>query len=64
MASILAFRQRKRSATATPKQNPAPAEIIIFPGVRYERTDRAEIAPKWRPAALLGQFQAQPLPTV
>lgn len=63
MSSILKFRLRKTSATATRRQNPTAAKIIIFPGVRYERTDAAEGAAKWAPTAWLA-LQGKPLPTV
>jgi hypothetical protein len=59
MSSILTFRLRKKPAT-TPKQNAAPAKIIIFPGVRYEHRDAAQPAPNWRPATWI----TPPLPTV
>jgi len=59
MSSILTFRLRKKPA-ATPRRDAAPAKIIIFPGVRYERTDAAQGASKWRPATWI----TPPLPTV
>mgnify|MGYP006945474443 CR=1 FL=1 len=63
MSSILTFRPRKKSTAAKPKQDPTPAKVIIFPGVRYERTHATDGAARWAPAAWLA-LQSRPLPTV
>lgn len=40
MATILAFRQEQRSSNrVTGNGAGRPAEIVFFPGVRYERTE-------------------------
>lgn len=46
MATILAFRaQSSKSASALPRVARAvPADVVIFPGVHYERWDEAEPA--------------------
>jgi len=47
MADILAFRQRDGSERATRRRaRRAPAQIIIFPGVRYERWSDIPPSPK------------------
>lgn len=38
MGSIVSFMPRRASARRSPRATDAPASIIIFPGVRYERT--------------------------
>ncbi len=62
MGNILAFRPRKAAGGKTRKQG-APATVIIFPGVRYERAPDTASAQKWSPATWMAQFQPQPLPT-
>lgn len=39
MADILQFRAR---STASARAKDRPCEIVIFPGVRYERTDNGQ----------------------
>jgi hypothetical protein len=47
MAEILAFRQRDGSErVAKRRARNVPAQIIIFPGVRYERWSDVPPAPK------------------
>jgi hypothetical protein len=46
MAQILSFRtQEYRSSEGTSPRTGVPAEVIIFPGVRYERWDEAHAVP-------------------
>jgi hypothetical protein len=63
MGNILAFRPRKPSGGKTTKQGSSPATVIIFPGVRYERTAELDAGAKWSPVNWIAQFQPQPLPT-
>ena len=46
MATILAFRAQSSKANAAPPRlhRAAPADVVIFPGVRYERWDATEPA--------------------
>jgi hypothetical protein len=60
MASILTFRRRDRP-DSTAARNPAPAKIIIFPGVRYERRSGPDAAAVWPVARLM--TPVQPLPS-
>jgi hypothetical protein len=46
MASILSFRKRSRPGPPLPRGS-SPATIIIFPGVRYERTTSPGTAAAW-----------------
>jgi len=47
MADILAFRQREHTDRAPRRRSrKASAEIIIFPGVRYERWSDEPTTPK------------------
>lgn len=52
MATILDFRQASQAQRQQPgRSNGRPAEIVIFPGVRYERwteADRHQDAPNAR----------------
>jgi hypothetical protein len=38
MATIIPFRKHQTASRSAPKRNATPAKIVIFPGVRYERT--------------------------
>lgn len=64
MSSIVDFRPRIPAASTKPKHNDAPATIIIFPGVRYERQVSAETIEKWSAAAWIAKFQAHPVLTI
>jgi hypothetical protein len=44
MATILEFRQGQKLSGSRRGANQSPAEIIFFPGVRYERWDEAPLA--------------------
>lgn len=49
MATILDFPPPGAgTATARAPRRPGPGEIVIFPGVRYERKPEAEAAPRER----------------
>jgi len=60
MASILTFPQRDRPIGAASHPT-APAKIIIFPGVRYERATGGDPAVAWPAARPLSPLQ--PLPS-
>ncbi|HEY7669410.1 MAG TPA: hypothetical protein VH852_02125 [Hyphomicrobium sp.] len=53
MAKILTFRPGRRDGSALASQS-AKAEVIVFPGVRYERWDDAREA-EARPAPASGK---------
>lgn len=63
MNSILTFRPRKAAAISSPKPSGAPATIIIFPGVRYERQVSSETIAGWAASPWLAKAPAQPLLT-
>jgi hypothetical protein len=52
MATIVEFRSAPRRATPLPVSDGASADIVIFPGVRYERPPEPETpkAKKGKPA--------------
>lgn len=60
MASILTFRRRDRPPNGA-RHHAAPAKIIIFPGVRYERATAPDAASKWTVARSMTPLQ--PLPS-
>jgi hypothetical protein len=62
MASILAFTPREAARTPKAGDDNRPATVIIFPGVRYERTatTTSPKTPKWLPPGWMAPFQ--PLP--
>ena len=59
MASILTFRKRDRPKGAAARDS-TPAKIIIFPGVRYERTSGAEASGVWPVVRLMTPMQPIP----
>ena len=61
MASILAFSPRK-STRAKAAGDGAPATVIIFPGVRYERLGTSSEAVKWSPVDWKIWQKPNPLP--
>lgn len=46
MATILEFRQGQRTSGSSHSGHNVPAEIVFFPGVRYERWDETRPAAK------------------
>ncbi len=63
MNSILTFRPRKAAADPSPKRGGAPATIIIFPGVRYERQFSSETVAGLASSPWLAKAPSQPLLT-
>ena len=51
MATIIAFSTARCARTAAPERSQAGAEIVIFPGVRYERTPDSGPEPSPGPQA-------------
>jgi hypothetical protein len=51
MATILEFRQGQRTLGAQRRGATMPAEIVFFPGVRYERWEEPTSAPKTKKRA-------------
>ena len=44
MATILVFKNAPRAVDSAPISNQRSAEIVIFPGIRYERHDQNAVA--------------------
>lgn len=60
MSSIVNFRPRLKAAGASSRSNDAPATIIIFPGVRYERLVSPEAIEKLSATAWMAKAQTSP----
>lgn len=62
MGKVLVFKPREAVPRARDPEQSAPAEIIMFTGVRYERPAAAETATKWTSAGWMAPYQPKPIP--
>ncbi len=53
MATIIAFDTARSSRPSEPDRKPFSAQIVIFPGIRYERTPKPQDEPE--PRAIAGR---------
>ena len=62
MGSIVSFRPRPATDKVLASNPDMPGQIIMFTGVRYERTVTAEAPMNWTSAGWMAPFQPNPIP--